>query len=923
MNEGRYHSPLARKVLQHFDLQRGAKHDGEDGSTTAAAATATAAVASNSSGAPPCDEVTVVKFISRSYFDQTKGADLLRRLARQDTYDSTLVEEYILLSSSHAVLHYTQLTLGAVSFTKHCLDVRVNTGGHNNHRMEIDRSTLLQLELLTNNGAKSSSNRKHSLISTMDCTKTSVGHRLLRTTLMAPPCRMDTITARLDLVDTFLLDEDLFYATLQQLKNLTSLDNMLTNIVVVPARRQQQQQQQQRRRTHSNNNNNNNNNNNTNTLVQVAATTTTTTATTNNSTTATGKNIVGKSNAANARVASKGISALVCIKSTLASIPVLASILRNHLDRIDAINEEGKQRRKNAHKEEEEEKEKNDDEGGGEAASIATAKNSLLIGLGVGVSSSSSTSSSTSSSRTNNHQLLRAIIFALSQPELRIVRDAIDEAFTESTTYTKNANAMKHQECFALKSSDGNGMMDILRKVRTMTHNIYVAGNLLFKKLTQFLTHLYFIIVAGGLLLLLHLFLCLISLQSWGGKAFLSNVDDIYKKADDYAEVHGISHVAVKFSTARGYYLSLPMEMASNLPNEFIQPTKSGKFIHCSTEEVQSLNIRAQDNIQDLLMMTHERIQQVLDVARSKYDALARLSDAVALLDLCHSFADKVTLSKLPWARPSLTDGAVAAVEENQKENHDMDNDDNDEGGNTATATATATTNLEESYAIAICNGRYGIDVDDSVVSSGDGEWVANDTYANLTKNLTIISGINGSGKSTYLKQIAIIVLLAHCGSYVPAEEALIPLTNRLCARMMTADDQENNISSFMLEMKETAFICNNATSRSLILLDELGRATSNEDGVAIAWAVAECLLAKGALTYFVTHYPQLCQMSSAYPAVQNQHLKATMSDDGNGIIEYSHKIGTGPCDAMSSYGVEMATSCGWPSDVVEEVRYF
>mmetsp|Transcript_20164 Transcript_20164/g.41851 ORF Transcript_20164/g.41851 Transcript_20164/m.41851 type:complete len:226 (+) Transcript_20164:457-1134(+) len=124
-----------------------------------------------------------------------------------------------------------------------------------------------------------------------------------------------------------------------------------------------------------------------------------------------------------------------------------------------------------------------------------------------------------------------------------------------------------------------------------------------------------------------------------------------------------------------------------------------------------------------------------------------------------------------------------------------------------------------------------------------------------------------------------------------------------------------------MLEMKETAFICNNATSRSLILLDELGRATSNEDGVAIAWAVAESLLAKGAMTYFVTHYPQLCQMSRTYPSVQNQHLKASISGDGNGGIQYSHKIGSGPCDATSNYGVDMAISCGWPSDVVTEAR--
>ena len=121
--------------------------------------------------------------------------------------------------------------------------------------------------------------------------------------------------------------------------------------------------------------------------------------------------------------------------------------------------------------------------------------------------------------------------------------------------------------------------------------------------------------------------------------------------------------------------------------------------------------------------------------------------------------------------------------------------------------------------------------------------------------------------------------------------------------------------------MKETAFICKHATSRSLILIDELGRATSNEDGVAIAWAVAETLLARGAMTYFVTHYPQMCRMSRTYASVQNQHLKASISDDGEGTIQYSHKIGSGPCDAASSYGVDMAVSCGWPREVVDEVR--
>ena len=263
----------------------------------------------------------------------------------------------------------------------------------------------------------------------------------------------------------------------------------------------------------------------------------------------------------------------------------------------------------------------------------------------------------------------------------------------------------------------------------------------------------------------------------------MSNVDDIYKKADEYAEMHGISHVAVKYSTARGYYLSLPLEMASNLPNDFIQPSKSGRFIFCTTEEVQSLNTRSQENIQDLLLLTHERIQEILDVARSKYDALARLSDAIALLDLCHSFADKVTLSKLPWTRPSLTDGGTAASV--YTENEESAGTGGNANNNNNSAAAASAALPEETYAIAICNGRYGIEIGDVPSESGPGEWISNDTYASLSKNLTIISGINGSGKSTYLKQIAIIVLLAHCGSYVPAEEALIPVSEpRMCLRV-------------------------------------------------------------------------------------------------------------------------------------------
>lgn len=124
-----------------------------------------------------------------------------------------------------------------------------------------------------------------------------------------------------------------------------------------------------------------------------------------------------------------------------------------------------------------------------------------------------------------------------------------------------------------------------------------------------------------------------------------------------------------------------------------------------------------------------------------------------------------------------------------------------------------------------------------------------------------------------------------------------------------------------MLEMKEMAFICNNATDKSMVLVDELGRATSNEDGVAIAWSMAEYLLKKGTMTFFVTHYPQLSSMATIYPCIQNIHLEASVSRGASSEIRYTHKVKSGACDIATDYGVELAAFCGWPTDIVESAR--
>jgi len=179
-----------------------------------------------SSGA--CETATVVKFVPRSYFDQTRGAELLRKLARRETYDAAILEEYILLASSHAVLLYSQLCLGA-SLTHGSLTLDVNVGG--DQRMHIDRSTMANLELLVNARTGKVAN---SLMGTLDCTKTSVGGRLLRTNLMAPPTRLDTINARLDLVDLLLEDEEFFYVVMEHLEDLPDVDKMLSYVALVP-----------------------------------------------------------------------------------------------------------------------------------------------------------------------------------------------------------------------------------------------------------------------------------------------------------------------------------------------------------------------------------------------------------------------------------------------------------------------------------------------------------------------------------------------------------------------------------------------------------------------------------------------------------------------------------------------------------------
>lgn len=362
-----------------------------------------------SSGDAP-ETVAVVKFVPRSYFDQTKGAEVLRKLAREDTYDASLVEEYILLSSSHAVLQYAQLCLGA-GLTRGSLSLDVDVGGK--HRMNIDRATMANLELLVN--AKTG-RTAHSLVGTVDCTKTSVGGRLLRTNLMAPPTRIDTINARLDLVDSLLEDEEFFYAVMEHLEDLPDVDKMLSYVALTPRRRYDR-----------------------------------------------GGNGALFGNAGRgvvtARVASKGISALVCIKSTLSVVPSFAHVLEVQLKELDEREgagsgaaaqgrnrEEGDAERRRRDRRQDGDGEEGDGESKGDESTtvieseasqnedgsnafgdtsdtvanggVTTATQSSSLDIGLGMNSTSNNSGNgnvagMSSHQQSRHQLLRAILIAM------------------------------------------------------------------------------------------------------------------------------------------------------------------------------------------------------------------------------------------------------------------------------------------------------------------------------------------------------------------------------------------------------------------------------------------------------------------------------------------------------------------------------
>jgi DNA mismatch repair protein MutS len=204
-----------------------------------------------------------------------------------------------------------------------------------------------------------------------------------------------------------------------------------------------------------------------------------------------------------------------------------------------------------------------------------------------------------------------------------------------------------------------------------------------------------------------------------------------------------------------------------------------------------------------------------------------------------------------------------------------------------------------------------------AVVENITKPFVANDLILNPYRQLLLITGPNMGGKSTFMRQTALIVLLAHCGCYVPAKVANIGEIDRIFTRIGASDDLAGGRSTFMVEMTETANILHNATDKSLVLLDEIGRGTSTFDGLSLAWAVAKQLLEKNkALTLFATHYFELTRIVDEFKHAANVHLDAV--EHANKIV-FLHKVEEGA--AHMSYGIQVAQLAGIPKSVVAAAK--
>ena len=337
-------------------------------------------------------------------------------------------------------------------------------------------------------------------------------------------------------------------------------------------------------------------------------------------------------------------------------------------------------------------------------------------------------------------------------------------------------------------------------------------------------------------------------------------------------ERSGIAQLKLGYNRVQGFFIEIPRAHAERVPVDYVrrQTVKSAeRFITPELKQFEDEVLGARDKA---LQREKALFEQILDALAQSLPALQESAAAVASLDALHSLAERA--DTLQWTAPELTDAPVYRVEA----------------------------------------GRHPV-----VEQFSGTQFVPNDLAFDDARRMLIVTGPNMGGKSTYMRQAALIAVLAHMGSYVPAHAATIGPIDRVFTRIGAADDLAGGRSTFMVEMTETANILHNATESSLVLMDEIGRGTSTFDGLSLAWAVARHLARNvRSFTLFATHYFELTALAEELPGVVNLHLDAT--EHGEDLV-FLHAVREGP--ANRSYGLAVARLAGVPSEVITAARRY
>ena len=339
----------------------------------------------------------------------------------------------------------------------------------------------------------------------------------------------------------------------------------------------------------------------------------------------------------------------------------------------------------------------------------------------------------------------------------------------------------------------------------------------------------------------------------------------------------GIANLRVQFNKVHGFYIEVTQGQAAKVPADYRRRQTLKNAERFITPELKAFEDRALSAQERALAREKWLFDELLRRLQPHIPALTRFARALAALDALAALAERA--HTLEWRRPEFT----------------------------------------REPGIDITAGRHPV-VQARLQESGQGAFIANSTHLGPRQRLQIITGPNMGGKSTYMRQVALITLLASMGSYVPAESCRLGPVDAIHTRIGAADDLANAQSTFMLEMTEAAQILRSATPQSLVLMDEIGRGTSTYDGLSLATAIAAWLHDKAqCLTLFATHYFELTELPAACHAAINVHVSAAETGEG-GSIAFLHEIQPGP--ASRSYGIQVARLAGVPAAVVNHARH-